>query len=346
MKKFLLPENVNWYRANMHCHTVCSDGQMTPEEVKELYMSKGYSIIAYSDHEILLDHSDLSDENFLAITSCEYSVTEADPSLPQIFDVDTGRWPRAKCYHFNIFAKDPHNTFQPATNIDQHWILKDRYKDTCKCDGMMREYSVEGANEIIRRCNEAGFLVQYNHPYWSLNEREDYIGLKGLWSLEILNYSTELETGSEYCPYIYDDMVRHGMYNLFCTMGDDNHNPGKSDKYCFGGSTIIGAKELEYGQVMDALEKGEFYCASGIDNPPAFNALYVEDNMIKIDCSPCTSVILNGYGRCDRNILGENITHAEFPLRESDVYFLVTLRDGKGNYAHTHFYKVSDYLEK
>ncbi len=346
MKKYILPENVNWYRANMHCHTTHSDGQMTPAEVKEIYKNHGYSIVAFSDHEILLDHSNLNDESFLALTSCEYSVTETDPSLPQILDVETGRWPRAKCYHFNIFAKDPHNTFQPATNKDQFWHLKERYADVCKCDGYTREYSIEGANEIIRRCNEAGFLVQYNHPYWSLNEREDYINLKGLWALEILNYSTELETGSEYCPYIYDDMIRHGMYKLFCTMGDDNHNPGKTDKYCFGGSTIIGARELEYGQIMDALEKGEFYCASGVDDPPKFNALYVEDNIIKIDCSPVTSVFINGYGRCDRNILGKDITHAEFPLREGDVYFRVTIRDDRGNNAHTHTYFVKDYLEK
>ena len=40
MKKYLLPNDVNWYRANMHCHTTHSDGQMTPEEVKELYKAK------------------------------------------------------------------------------------------------------------------------------------------------------------------------------------------------------------------------------------------------------------------------------------------------------------------
>ena len=345
MKKYLLPNDVNWYRANMHCHTTCSDGTLTPEQVKDAYKAQGYSIVAYTDHEVILDHSNLNDESFLALTSSEYSVNEAIPSFPAL-EANTADWMRKKVYHMNIFSPDPHSTFQPATSEEQYGWLKERFPDTFKCDGHTRVYSVEGANEIIRRCNEAGFLVQLNHPYWSLNEREDYINLKGLWGLEILNYATELETGSEYCPYIYDDMIRHGMYNLKCTMGDDNHNPGKTDKYCFGGSTFIGAKELEYSQVMDALEKGEFYCASGIDNPPEFKALYVEDNIIKIDCSPCTSVIINGYGRSDRNILGENITHAEFPLRESDVYFRVTLRDGKGNYAHTHTYMVADFIEK
>ena len=84
MKKYLLPNDVNWYRANMHNHTTFSDGHMTPEEIKEAYMNHGYSIVAYTDHEILLDHSELSDENFLAITSSEYSITERESSFKPI----------------------------------------------------------------------------------------------------------------------------------------------------------------------------------------------------------------------------------------------------------------------
>ena len=30
MKKFLLPENGNFYKANLHCHTTISDGRLTP----------------------------------------------------------------------------------------------------------------------------------------------------------------------------------------------------------------------------------------------------------------------------------------------------------------------------
>ena len=129
---------------------------------------------------------------------------------------------------------------------------------------------------------------------------------------------------------------------------DDVANAKFLSKYLskFGDVVITPDGIAAVDEFVNALEKGEFYCASGIDNPPEFKSLYVEDNVIKIDCSPCTSVILNGYGRCDRNILGENITHAEFPLRESDVYFRVTLRDGKGNYAHTHTYFVKDLLVK
>ncbi len=347
MKKYLISPELNWYRANFHCHTKHSDGALTPEQVKEAYKNHGYSIVAYTDHDVLLDHSDLNDEGFLALTSSEYAVNQAQPGFPEIFDTGISPWVRKKCMHLNIFAKDPHNTFMPATDINQNWILRDRYPDT-KCDGFIREYTTDNINEMIRRCNEAGFLVQLNHPYWSLNEREDYINLKGLWGLEILNYATELETGSEYCPYIYDDMTRNGMYSLVCTMGDDNHNHA-GFRESFGGSTFIGAKELKYEQIIEAMENGNIYCSSGRDNPPQFKALYVEDNMIKIDCTPVTNININGYGRADRHITapeGETITHAEFPLRESDVYFRVSLRDEYGNNAHTHTYFVKDYIEK
>lgn len=348
MKKYLLPNDVNWYRANFHCHTVCSDGAFTPEQVKEAYKNHGYSIVAYTDHDVLLDHSDLNDDGFLALTSSEYSVNEASPSFPKIFDTETSEWVRKKCVHINIFSKDPHNTFMPATDVKQHWILTNRYPDV-KGDGFVREYTKENINEMIKRCNEAGFLVQLNHPYWSLNERDDYINMEGLWGFEILNYATELETGSEYCPYIYDDMVRNGMYNLVCTMGDDNHNHSGL-RESFGGSTFIGAKELKYDQIIEAMEKGHIYCASGRDNPPQFKELYVEDNKIVIECSPVESVFINGYCRADRHNTrddgNEPITHAEFDLRESDVYFRVTIRDKYGNSAHTHTYFVKDYIEK
>ncbi len=347
MKRYLLPNDVNWYRANMHCHTTVSDGYYSPEEIKRAYMDMGYSIVAYTDHEILRDQSHLTDDSFLAITSTEYSINDSKAC----FEIPDGKymdaWKSKKVIHLGVYSKDPHNTFQPAANLDSLGWKKDTYKDIFTGDGYKREYTLESLNETIKRLNEGGFLVSLNHPNWSLNDMDDYLNLEGLWSLEILNYATERISGAEYCPYIYDHMVRSGKnQNLFCNMGDDNHNRGGSFDHSFGGSTIIGAKELKYDQVMNALEKGEFYCASG-KNPPKINALYVEDNIVKIDCSPATDVFLTGMGRNFRyaSTNGEEITHAEFKLDPQDIMFRVTVRDKYNNNAHTHFYTVSDYLE-
>ena len=351
MKKYLLPNDVNWYRANLHCHTTVSDGQLTPEEVKDAYKAQGYSIVAYTDHELLLDHSNLNDDDFLALTSVEYSVGEGESTYPnlEVEGVNAPNWYRQRVVHMNLFSKDPHNVFQPGAHDDTLWACGGKYKGIGKCDGYRREYSVESVNEVIKRANEAGFLVQFNHPAWSLNDEKMYLNLKGLWSLEILNYATERITGMEYCPYIYDEMVAHGMFDLLPTMGDDNHNRGRSTAHSFGGSTMIGAKELKYDQIIEAMEKGHVYSTSGRENPPKIYSLYVEDNVIKMDFSPAMCVFLNGFARTYRFAEGENgedITHAEFPLDKNEKYFRLTVRDKFGNNAHTKVYFVSDYYEE
>ena len=345
MKKYIISPELNWYRANMHCHSTVSDGHYSPEQIKELYKEQGYSIVAYTDHEAIYDHSDLTDDEFVAITSSEYSVTEF-VEAPKVIEGRTiPGWKSRKTIHFGVYSKDPHNTFHPAADEGSlgWWRSQGKLSDPIDCDGYSRIYTKESINETIKRLNENGFLVSLNHPNWSLIDMDDYLNMDGLWALEILNYATERETGAEYCPYIYDQMVRNGSFNLNCIMGDDNHNPDGSLLQSFGGSTFIGAKELKYDQIIEAMENGTLYCASGV-NPPKIEALYVEHNTIKIDCSPATDVIVTGYGRSFRSKTGTDITHAEFWLDPSDVYFRVTVRDSLGGTAHTHFYRVADYL--
>ncbi len=350
MKRYIISPKLNWYRANMHCHTTVSDGHFTPEEIKEVYQEMGYSIVAYSDHELIRDHSDLSDESFLAITASEYSIDDCKPSFELPGKDNSEEWCVRKVMHLGVYSKDPHNVFHPATDntlFDMWWRAQGRDIGTIACDDYHREYTVDSINEMVKRLNDNGFLVSLNHPNWSLNDMNDYLNIKGLWGLEILNYATERATGAEYCPYIYDHMVRAGDYNLFCVMGDDNHNPSGSLEESFGGSTFIGASSLDYSTVMEALESGSFYCASG-KNPPRIHSLYVEDGMLKIDCSPATDIIVTGLGRsyCHQPTNGEEITHAEFKLEPKDVMFRVTVRDKYGNNAHTHYYKVEDFLNK
>ena len=212
MKKYLLPNEVNWYRANMHCHTTVSDGHYSPEKIKEAYKNMGYSIVAYTDHEIICTHNDLTDDEFLAITSSEYSINDCKPS----FDMPEGGymdgWRSKKVIHLGVYSKDPNKTFHPATNMDTFNWWKSQGKDVgdVEVDGYSREYTIESINETIKRLNDAGFLVSMNHPNWSLNDMNDYLNIEGLWSLEILNYATERISGAEYFPYIYDHMVRNG----------------------------------------------------------------------------------------------------------------------------------------
>ena len=46
----LLKKNGPWFKANLHCHTTLSDGNMTAAQVKDWYKSHGYSVVAVTDH--------------------------------------------------------------------------------------------------------------------------------------------------------------------------------------------------------------------------------------------------------------------------------------------------------
>ena len=76
MRKYLLPKDGNFYKANLHCHTTVSDGKWTPEKVKEEYKKKGYSIVAYTDHNVMVPHGDLTDKDFLALTGFEINISK------------------------------------------------------------------------------------------------------------------------------------------------------------------------------------------------------------------------------------------------------------------------------
>ena len=54
MTYYLLPESGRFYKANLHTHTTISDGSYTPEQIKEHYKAHGYSVVAYTDHDVTL----------------------------------------------------------------------------------------------------------------------------------------------------------------------------------------------------------------------------------------------------------------------------------------------------
>lgn len=67
----LLPRAYSSYKANLHCHTTYSDGNLSPEQVKEHYKANGYSVVAFTDHNVLIDHSALNDKDFLTLVGLE-----------------------------------------------------------------------------------------------------------------------------------------------------------------------------------------------------------------------------------------------------------------------------------
>lgn len=316
MKKWLLPETGKFYKANMHCHSVLSDGKMTPEELKAAYKKQGYSVIAFTDHENFFSHNDLTDTAFLAINGYEIGISSPAGTVNHL----------KPCYHFNCWALD---------NGDKQIVLpKPEYRDK------------EGINSFIRELSRSGFLVCYNHPYWSLQTMDDYSALDGLFATEIFNYTCYHRVGIDgNQTQVYDTMLRRGA-RLFCVATDDNHNKFPLDSPyndSFGGYIMIKAGELTYNAVMAAIQKGDFYASAG----PAINELTVENNKVMIKCSPAVRITLNTAGRHGGVVNApenEVVTAAEFDIDPTDIYFRLEVTDERGRRANTRAYFLDDII--
>lgn len=327
MKHYLLPEQGAFYKANLHCHSNISDGKKSPEELKTMYREQGYSVLAYTDHDVFIPHHELTDDTFLALAGFEVECNEAV------------KGPARKTTHICFVAKSPDVVIQPCWN-EKYCDIGNaaQHKHLVQFDPgqppFERSHTPECINAMMKAGREGGFFVTYNHPTWSLEDFEDYSKYRGMHAMEIFNTECQNIGYESYVPGIYDDLLRGGE-RIYAVSADDNHNKRPGDTY--GGFVMIKAEKLEYETIMNALFAGEFYASQG----PLIHDLYVEDGKIHVTCSDVANIALNS-GRRSAQILhaaaGETINEAVFELRRDDPYFRITVTDKCGKHANTRAY--------
>ena len=319
------------FKANLHCHSVISDGKLTPEELKAAYKSHGYSVLAITDHEYPYDHTDLTDNDFLMLTGYEAYIRPDPKARFKPFESEI---------HINLFARDPHNI--AFIGFDENFCKyeKDPVKREAfnKIDlGRPREYTVDYVNEFVRVAKENGYICSHNHPFWSLEDWDQIMKYEGFFSVEMCNYGSFVGNRAEYNAQLYDYMLRHGK-KIFCHSTDDNHNKYPFDcPKCdsFGGFTMILADELSYDSVFAALENGDFYSSMG----PTIEQLIIDGNKVHIETSPAAQITMFNGGRNQKTETGTPdapATVADFVIPDGSPFVRFNVVDFEGRYADTH----------
>lgn len=329
-KHILIDKERRFYKANLHCHSTLSDGKMTPEEIKEKYKENGYSIVAFSDHEHLIDNSHLNDENFLAMTSCEIAIK------PKVH-MSTIKDPTMKVFHLNLLSGEAHNLTTPYYNSEYDHFINDANRDMIvKSPDKKRVFSTRGINKLIREVNRQNFLVTMNHPNWSLINAADYLGVEGLWAVEIYNNSCVM-AGHPDDERVFDELLRQGK-KVFCVSADDNHD----DSTSLGGYVVVNCDSLDYTTVFDSLKNGYFYASTGGE----ITSLTVEGDKVTFECAPAKKVSIITEGRSSNSIFAKDIpiTNGIFTIKKSDGYFRLRFESERGN-AYTQAFDVCEFLE-
>lgn len=339
MKRILISNDQKQYKANLHCHTTVSDGHLTPEEAREAYRRAGYDILAITDHEVPRSYVHMSTPDFLMLTGYEAYIRRNANYVFDPYDTEV---------HLNLFARDPlnetvicynkvSNKFFPKNNIDPNAMRRAGSERP-------REYTAAYVNEFIRTAVENGYLVSYNHPVWSMEDEERILSYENIFSLEIENYGSYLGNHMEYSGALYDKILRQRR-RVFCHGGDDNHNSHPfGDPACdsFGAWTMILAKELTYDAVIAAMERGDMYASTG----PVIQSLSVEDDTVRVECSPAKQIILFTGSKAPKFIIaedGKSVSSAVLSLDAVAPYFRVAVIDEQGHTATTRGFFREEY---
>ena len=332
MRKYLLPELGNYYKANLHTHSDYSDGKLSVEEIKEYYKEHGYSVISYTDHDVFITHNDLTDDDFLVLNGYEIEVGQPLSEASPI----TGN---QKTCHMCLIATEPGMQTPVCWHREKYIPAKSLpHKDEVKFDpdepDYIRVYSHEGVSDMMRLGRENGFFVTYNHPTWSCEDYSDYIGYENMHAMEIMNNTCICSGYPEYNERVYDDMLRAGK-RIFCTATDDAHGKGSM---C-GCYIMVKADKLEYKTIIDAIMRGDFYSSEG----PEIKALYFEDGNVTIETSSAAEIRFTTGIRKSKRVQkngDEELTSATFelPIDKDAYYFRITVTDERGKHAYTNAY--------
>lgn len=320
-----ISQNTKQFKANLHCHSVLSDGKMTVDALVETYKNRGYDILAVTDHEAPYDHTDKSTADFLMLTGYEAYIR---PSSECVMD------PYGPEIHMNLLAKAPHNTcfigFDPkfAKYIPASEAAKrEKYGNLGA-----RKYTREYIQSFINDANAAGYLVTYNHPVWSMEANEDALSYDGFFSLEIFNAGSMVMNAMENNLPLYDKMCRMGKF-IGVHGADDNHNHLPLDDLLsdsFGAWTMIMADELSYESVIKALEEKRFYASTG----PTLKKLAFDGKKVSLEFSEAQRAVMHLTPKRAMNVYnpdGSPISAAEFEIPDYApyVHFSVVTADGK-----------------
>ena len=309
----------NWYKGNLHSHTVNSDGCLTPEESVELFRRHGYSFLCLSDHDVYTDYTETFNcEDFIILPGLEASA---------ILYEKEGSPLRKKVHHMQAILGTEEMRRQAKLPLYKHKEIHPVDKYYGDWDGK------QAAQKLADDMRDRGFLVTYNHPVWSRVRVEEFMDIEGIWALEIFNYNTVNESGTGYDESSWDIMLREGK-QIFAFASDDNHNEGLFDDAC-GGYIVVKAPELTHEAILQAMIAGNYYSSAG----PEIYDWGIRDGKAYVKCSPVYRIdfiagncINDGISRlCDS--YEETMDGAEFQLKGHEEYVRVKCTDKYGRTA-------------
>lgn len=311
----------NWYKGNLHSHTVNSDGKLTPEVSVKLFKANGYQFLCLSEHDLFTDYTQkYNTDDFIILPGLEASA---------ILYKEKEMLNRLKVHHIHGILGTKEMQEKAKDKLFYHREPLNPRVFFGSWDG------AEVAQELADELRSRGCITIYNHPIWSRVREEEFIHTQGICGIEIYNYNTVNESGTGYDTTFWDVMLREGI-QVHAVASDDNHNEGMFPDMC-GGYIVVNAESLTHDNIIKAILAGNYYSSSG----PEIYDWGIKDGTAYVVCSPVNRINficgnnINYGGTVMCNDVEETISRAEFRLAGNETYLRVECADKFGKTAWT-----------
>ena len=277
--------NGGWYKANFHCHTTVSDGEVSIEQRVQQYRERDYRILAITDHDQTSDIERLSTDELLVVSGME-----THPPCPGHHE------------HYHVVCLNVPHGFEIPPDAD--------------------------VNARIDLVKKAGGEAVLAHPYWSGLDINHMLAVRGNVAIEVFN-ATCSRFARAFSSVHWDNLLERGRM-IPAIAVDDTHR----GRDIFMGWTMIKAEELSVAALMEALRTGRYYSSCG----PVIEDLRLKDGEVFVRCSPVAEVHFICSSWRGHSVYAdgeEDLTGAEFTLREGAGFIRVEVVDRRGRHAWT-----------
>ena len=279
-----------WWKGNLHTHTLWSDGDDYPEMIAEWYKTNGYNFLALSDHNILSEGekwtsvrsnhvSEVAFEKYKARFGDRVRVREREGNR----EVRLATLSEFRPY----FEEEGKFLMIPSEEISARFeklpihINVSNIKELIKPKDGTSVYDVMQKNidAVLEQRERTGqaMIPHLNHPNFHYAVKaEDLMKVKGERFFEVYNghpyVFNEGDPDHPSTERIWDIVLawRLGILKMEPMYGiavDDSHNyhtfaPKQSNSG--RGWIMVKAKELNAESLIEAMEEGEFYASTGV----------------------------------------------------------------------------------
>lgn len=188
---------------------------------------------------------------------------------------------------------------------------------------------------VVDSIKANGGIAIWAHPAWSLNSLNDTKTVCGFDAVEIYNtVSNVCQSSRPYSGYFVDVLANNGIVYPLIATDDTHYYNGEDETRSY---IMVKAPSNSQADIVSAILRKDFYATQGPE-------LHIkrEGDIVVVDCSPCAMInfLSNIAWAPDRITKGENLTHAEYRIKDCEKWIRAEVLDKDGNYAWSNIIEI------